>query len=63
MQLSEDQETKLKKTTDKLFFQGNGGLDVTTNSNIEAGHEKWEYTNVFPNKEGFYFEIMKRRYI
>lgn len=63
MQLSEDQETKLKKTTDKLFFQGNGGLDVTTNSNIEAGHEKWEYTNVFPNKEGFYFPYTQSLYL
>ena len=63
MQLSEDQETKLKKTTDKLFFQGNGGLDVTMNSNIEAGHEKWEYTNVFPNKEGFYFPYTQSLYL
>lgn len=63
MRLSEDQETKLKKTTDKLFFQGNGGLDVTTNSNIEAGHEKWEYTNVFPNKEGFYFPYTQSLYL
>ena len=63
MQLSEDQETKLKKTTDKLFFQGNGGLDVTTNSNIEAGHAKWEYTNVFPNKEGFYFPYTQSLYL
>lgn len=63
MQLSEDQETKLKKTTDKLFFQGNGGLDVTTNSNIEAGHEKWEYTNVYPNKEGFYFPYTQSLYL
>lgn len=63
MQLSEDQETKLKKTTDKLFFQGNGGLDVTTNSNIEAGHAKWEYTNVFPNKEGFYFPDTQSLYL
>lgn len=63
MQLSEDYVTKLKKTTEKLFFQGNGGLDVTTNSNIEAGHEKWEYTNVFPNKEGFYFPYTQSLYL
>lgn len=63
MQLSEDFVTKLKKTTEKLFFQGNGGLDVTTNSNIEAGHEKWEYTNVFPNKEGFYFPYTQSLYL
>lgn len=63
MQLSEDEVTRLKKTTEKLFFQGNGGLDVTTNSNIEAGHEKWEYTNVFPNKEGFYFPYKQSLYL
>lgn len=63
MQLSEDKVTKLKKTTEKLFFQGNGGLDVTTNSDIEAGHEKWEYTNVFPNKEGFYFPYTQSLYL
>lgn len=63
MQLSEDNVTKLKKTTEKLFFQGNGGLDVTTNSDIEAGHEKWEYTNVFPNKEGFYFPYTQSLYL
>lgn len=63
MQLSEDYVTKLKKTTEKLFFQGNGGLDVTTNSDIEAGHEKWEYTNVYPNKEGFYFPYTQSLYL
>ena len=63
MQLSEDNVTKLKKTTEKLFFQGNGGLDVTTNSDIGAGHEKWEYTNVFPNKEGFYFPYTQSLYL
>ena len=63
MQLSEDKVTKLKKTTEKLFFQGNGGLDVTPNSDIEAGHEKWEYTNVFPNKEGFYFPYTQSLYL
>ena len=63
MQLSEDYVTKLKKTTEKLFFQGNGGLDVTTNSDIEAGHEKWEYTNVYPNKKGFYFPYTQSLYL
>lgn len=45
------------KTTKKLYLQGNGGLDITTNTDkdIAPGHEKWEYTNVFPNKKGFYF--------
>lgn len=61
--LTEDNVTKLKKTTDKLFFQGNGGLDVTTNSNIEPGHESWEYTNVYPDKEGFYFPYTQSLYL
>ena len=53
------------KTTKKLYLQGNGGLDITTNTDkdIAPGHEKWEYTNVFPNKKGFYFPITQSLYL
>lgn len=53
------------KTTKKLYFQGNGGLDITINTDIDIapGHEKWEYTNVFPNKEGFYFPKTQSLYL
>lgn len=43
-----EQENPLKTTT-KLYLQGNGGLDPTTNT----GSGDWHYTNVFPNKAGF----------
>ena len=53
------------KTTPKLYLQGNGGLDVTTNTDndIEPGYEKWQYTNVFPNKAGFYFPKTQSMYL
>ena len=53
------------KTTPKLYLQGNGGLDVTTNTDndIEPGYEKWQYTNVFPNKAGFYFPKTQSLYL
>ena len=53
------------KTTKKLYLQGNGGLDITTNTDkdIAPGHEKWEYTNVFPNKKGFYFPKTQSLYL
>lgn len=53
------------KTTPKLYLQGNGGLDVTTNTDndIEPGYEKWQYTNVFPNKAGFYFPKKQSLYL
>ena len=38
------------KTTKKLYLQGNGGLDPTTDV---VGSEKAQYTNVLPNKDGF----------
>ena len=44
----EDPE-KPRNTTTKLYLQGNGGLDPTTN----IGSGDWNYTNVFPNKAGF----------
>lgn len=53
------------KTTPKLYLQGNGGLDITTNTDkdIAPGYEKWQYTNVFPNKEGFYFPKAQSLYL
>ena len=53
------------KTTSKLYLQGNGGLDVTTNTDkdIAPGYEKWQYTNVFPNKAGFYFPTTQSLYL
>lgn len=53
------------KTTPKLYLQGNGGLDVTTNTDndIEPDYEKWQYTNVFPNKAGFYFPKTQSLYL
>ena len=53
------------KTTKKLYLQGNGGLDITINTDkdIAPGHEKWEYTNVFPNKKGFYFPKTQSLYL
>lgn len=53
------------KTTPKLYLQGNGGLDITTNTDkdIAPGYEKWQYTNVFPNKKGFYFPKTQSLYL
>ena len=54
--------TGILKTTPKLYFQGNGGLDITTNT----GHmtDGWKYTNVFPNKnKGFYFPTTQSLYL
>lgn len=53
------------KTTPKLYLQGNGGLDITINTDkdIAPGHKKWEYTNVFPNKKGFYFPKTQSLYL
>lgn len=44
------------KTTKKLYLQGNGGLDPTTEV---AGSEKAQYTNVLPNKDGFTYNETK----
>lgn len=43
-------------TTEKLYLQGNGGLDPTTNID---GSEKAKYTNVLPNKAGFTYNETK----
>ena len=44
------------KTTKKLYLQGNGGLDPTTDV---AGPQKAQYTNVLPNKDGFTYNETK----
>ena len=44
------------KTTKKLYLQGNGGLDPTTDVD---GSEKAKYTNVLPNKDGFTYNETK----
>lgn len=44
------------KTTKKLYLQGNGGLDPTTDV---TGSEKAQYTNVLPNKDGFTYNETK----
>lgn len=43
---------KPRNTTTKLYFQGNGGLDPTTNVD---GSEKDKYTKICPDKEGFVY--------
>ena len=43
---------KPRNTTTKLYFQGNGGLDPTTDV---AGSEKDKYTKICPDKEGFVY--------
>lgn len=48
-QANDVEQEKPLKTTTKLYLQGNGGLDPTTNT----GSGDWHYTNVFPNKAGF----------
>lgn len=48
-QANDGEPEKPLKTTTKLYLQGNGGLDPTTNT----GSGDWQYTNVFPNKAGF----------
>lgn len=46
-----------RKTTPKLYMQGNGGLDPTTDID---GDEKAKYTKVYPTKkEGFIFSDTK----
>ena len=51
----------LLKTNPKLYLQGNGGRDVTTNSGGTS--DGWKYTNVFPNQEGFYFPTDQSLYL
>lgn len=61
----DDDNTHILKTTEKLYFQGNGGFDITTNTgHITDEDEKMKYTNVFPNKaEGFYFPSAQSLYL
>lgn len=54
-QANDDEQEKPLKTTTKLYLQGNGGLDPTTNT----GSGDWRYTNVFPNKAGFCYSETK----
>ena len=57
----ENNVVNLLKTTKKLYLQGNGGRDVTTNTGgISDG---WKYTNVFPDQEGFYFPTDQSLYL
>ena len=49
----ENKGVDLLKTNPKLYLQGNGGRDVTTNTG--AMSDGWKYTNIFPDKEGFFF--------
>ena len=62
---NDDNNTHILKTTKKLYFQGNGGLDITTNTgHITDEDEKMKYTNVFPNKaEVFYFPSTQSLYL
>ena len=55
-QAYDDDPEKPRNTTPKLYFQGNGGLDPTTDL---AGSEKDKYTKICPDKAGFcYGETM-----
>ena len=62
---NDDNNTHILKTTPKLYLQGNGGLDITINTDkdIAPGYQKWQYTNVFPNKKGFYFPKTQSLYL
>ena len=51
----------LLKTNSKLYLQGNGGRDVTTNSGGTS--DGWKYTNVFPKQKGFYFPTDQSLYL
>ena len=51
----------LLKTNPKLYLQGNGGRDVTTNTGGMS--DGWTYTNVFPNQKGFYFPKEQSLYL
>lgn len=53
----DDDPEKPRNTTTKLYFQGNGGLDPTTDV---KGEEKAKYTKVYPNKAvGFVYNQTK----
>lgn len=51
----------LLKTNPKLYLQGNGERDVTTNTSGMS--DGWKYTNVFPNQKGFYFPTDQSLYL
>ena len=51
-QACDDDPEKPRNTTTKLYFQGNGGYDPTTDVN---GSEKDKYTKICPDKEGFVY--------
>ena len=57
----ENKGVDLLKTNPKLYLQGNGGRDVTTNTG--AMSDGWKYTNVFPNQKGFYFPKEQSLYL
>ena len=51
-QACDNDPEKPRNTTTKLYFQGNGGLDPTTDV---AGSDKDKYTKICPEKEGFVY--------
>lgn len=57
----ENKGVNLLKTNPKLYLQGNGGRDVTTNTGGMS--DGWTYTNVFPNQKGFYFPKEQSLYL
>ena len=57
----ENKGVNLLKTNQKLYLQGNGGRDVTTNTGGMS--DGWKYTNVFPNQDGFYFPTDQSLYL
>lgn len=57
----ENKGVNLLKTNPKLYLQGNGGRDVTTNTGGTS--DGWKYTNVFPNQDGFYFPTDQSLYL
>ena len=57
----ENKGVNLLKTNSKLYLQGNGGRDVTTNTGGTS--DGWKYTNVFPNQDGFYFPTDQSLYL
>lgn len=51
-QAYDDDPEKPRNTTTKLYFQGNGGLDPTTDV---GGSEKDKHTKICPDKAGFVY--------
>lgn len=52
-QAYDDDPEKPRNTTTKLYFQGNGGLDPTTDVD---GSEKDKHTKICPDKAGFVYD-------